>query len=124
MSDFKSVCNIFSRRYSDTLRYASVAFLLTVSLYISIGIPLFNEFPVYNVMHCKFGNFRENIIFVNSVKILGHNLLQIDVAISQGFYFRETPHPQSFSKINPRKNFRSYSITNSFSLLSGVLFSG
>ena len=52
--------------------------------------------------YCKFVNFRENIIFANSVKnifeslkIHKYDMIYIseghsDLAISRGFYFRET----------------------------------
>ena len=77
--------------------------------------------------YSKSGNFRDNLIFANSVKIricdaersrLGHDLpislRQSDFGISRGFYFHETSHMRSFAKINPRENFRIYSITVSF----------
>ena len=72
--------------------------------------------------YCKPGNFRDNFIFANSVKI--HicdakiatrtcftyiSKRQSDFGISRGFYFHETSHRRSFAKINPRKNFRIYS---------------
>ena len=31
---------------------------------------------------------------------------QSNFVISRGFYFRETPHPRSLAKINPRENIR------------------
>ena len=53
------------------------------------------------MVYCKFGNFRENFIFANSVKrhICDAQKLrtyisnqQRGIAISRGFYFRETSH--------------------------------
>ena len=60
----------------------------------------------------KSGNFRENFIFVNSVKRhkcdqkilgLGYDLpISVnDTVISQGFYFHEISHLQSFAKLKP-----------------------
>ena len=69
--------------------------------------------------YCEFGNFCENFIFANSVKRhichvkysrLWHDLTtsvkdKRVFVISRGFYFRETPHPRSFAKIKPSRNF-------------------
>ena len=54
---------------------------------------------IVSFSHCKFGNFRENLIFATSVKRhiydvknsrLGNDLH--DSSISRGFYFHETSH--------------------------------
>ena len=68
--------------------------------------------------YCKFGNFPENFIFTNSFKrhvfdaqnlCLRHDLPisvnNSDFAISVGFYFHETLHMQSFTKIKPSQKF-------------------
>ena len=62
-------------------------------------------------MYCKFGNFCDNFIFPNGVKdifatlkirdkgmIYLYQSRQIDLAISQGFYFHETSYMRSFTK--------------------------
>ena len=48
-----------------------------------------------------------------------------DFAISRGFYFHETLHMQSLSKISPRENFRIYNIfliSNTWILLTDAGF--
>ena len=68
-------------------------------------------------LYCKFGNFRENYIFPNSVQrhicnakysLLEHDLTvsvnNCDHAISQGFDFHETLHI-SFVKIKLSRKF-------------------
>ena len=71
--------------------------------------------------YCEFGNFRENLIFANSVKRhtcdAQTSRLRHDTPISvndrvillfcEGFNFHETSHSR---KYNPHKNFRIYSI--------------
>ena len=68
---------------------------------------------VPNSKYCKFGNFRENFIFANSIKRhicdfnnsqLGHKLPSSvnkinDLTISWGFNFHETSHMRSLMKI-------------------------
>ena len=71
-----------------------------------------------SVRFCKFGNFRENFIFANSIKrhICDGQSLQLrhdlhisvndsDFAISHGFYFHETSHMRSFVKIKSSRKF-------------------
>ena len=74
----------------------------------------YNSIPVY----CRFGNFRENFIFVNSIKRhisdVKNSQLRQDlpisineraIFISRGFYFHETLHMQSFPKIKSSRKF-------------------
>ena len=70
-------------------------------------------------LYCISGNFRENFIFVNSVKRhtcavknlrLGQNLPisvidSVFLRFLQGFHFHETSHMQSFAKIEPSRKF-------------------
>ena len=79
--------------------------------------------PISRCDYCKFGNFRENFIFANSVKthICDVKKLQKwrDLPISvnervispirEGFIFYETSHMRSFAKIKPSQNFQIYS---------------
>ena len=65
--------------------------------------------------YCKLGNFRENIIFAKSIErhicevkksLLWHDLPisvndRVIFTISGGFYFHETSHLRSFTKIKP-----------------------
>ena len=79
---------------------------------------VFSLVIVLKTYFCKFGNFRENFIFANSIKShicqvkisrLGHDspISLNDRVISRGFYFHETSHVRSFAKIkNPPENFR------------------
>ena len=69
-------------------------------------------------IYCKFGSFCEKFIFANSAKRhichvknlqlwadLAINEQQSDFTISQGLYFHETLHVQSFKKIKPSRKF-------------------
>ena len=65
------------------------------------------------IRYCRFGNFRENFIFANSIKrhisdvkknankarFTFINKRQSNFAISRGLYFHETSHMRSFAKI-------------------------
>ena len=76
--------------------------------------------------YCKFGNFRENCIFANSVKThicdVENSRQWRDLPLSENdrvissirgiFYFHETSHMRSFAKIRPSRNFRIYSTTS------------
>ena len=69
--------------------------------------------------YCKFGNFRKNFFFANSVKKTYFGRKQVmlkarftyiskrqnDFLISRGFYFRETSQLRSFTKIKPSLKF-------------------
>ena len=64
--------------------------------------------------YCNFGNFRENVIFVNCIK---RHICDAIIATEYSRYFaggggvfsRNFAYANCFAKINPRKNFRIYS---------------
>ena len=83
-------------------------------------IPVCLPSHTQSVIYYKFGNFRDYSIFVNSVKRhiwdvknsrLGHYLAislndrVISLAILREFYFHETSHLQSSTKIEPSRKF-------------------
>ena len=91
--------------------------------------------------YCRFGNFRENFIFANSIKIhisgVKYSRLRQDLPISiidkvilpfsRGFYFHETSHMRSFAKIKSSRKFPNLQYVNPcsaehgyFSLENGV----
>ena len=72
--------------------------------------------------YCRFGNFRENFIFANSIKrhisdVKNSRLRQdlpisindSDFVISRGFYFYETSPMRSFAKIKSSRKFPNLS---------------
>ena len=72
--------------------------------------------------YCRFGNFRENFIFANSIKrhisdvkkiatkarFTYINTRQSDFAISRGFYFHKTSHMRSFAKLKSSRKFSNF----------------
>ena len=70
------------------------------------------------IKYCRFGKFRDNYIFANSIKRhisdvknsplrqdLPISIKDSDFAISRGFYFHETSHMRSFAKIKWSQKF-------------------
>ena len=82
-------------------------------------------------IYCRFGNFRENFIFANSIKRhisdVKKSRLRIELpipgqsyfAIARGFYCHESSHMQSFMKIKSSRKFPhlQYLIGHPYSVL-------
>ena len=81
-----------------------------------------------HVKYCRFGNFRENFIFANSIKRhisdVKNSRIRQDLPLSindrvilpfrEGFIFTKLRICEVSRKLSPRENFRIYSTPNSF----------